>query len=156
MLSTFRRDKLSARKGRWKQFPMFGQGDVFLLPLSHAFGQGVLRASHPLVPLACLPTCTTPPCKAWADHDWEVSFCHVGFCESSPLPQCANSLTPVGAWGNDWWKFSCLPAHGLCATAPAGRYVPDTSSCNSITWGKPETGKVLETKINKIYKINQD
>lgn len=39
MLSTFSRDKLPSRKGRWKQFPMFGQGDVFLLPLSHAFGQ---------------------------------------------------------------------------------------------------------------------
>lgn len=38
MLSTFSRDKLSARKGWWKHFPTFGQGDAFVLPLSHAFG----------------------------------------------------------------------------------------------------------------------
>lgn len=48
MLSTFSKDKLSARKGWWKQFPTFGQEDVFVQPLSRALG------------LSCAESITTP------------------------------------------------------------------------------------------------
>lgn len=97
MLSTFSKDKLSARKGCWKQFPTFGQGDVFVLPLSHAFVPRCAESIPCPVPFS-VPAhlyCTSLQSLSWS---WpsEVSFYHVVFCESSSPLQRANSLTPVG------------------------------------------------------------
>lgn len=110
------------------------------------------RAPHLAVPFACLPTCTSSPGKACADDHWKVSFCHVGFSESSSaLLQRANSPIPAGAQGSDRWKCSGLSARGLRMTAPADRYVPDTSTYSNILRDRPTKGKLFEHKINSFH-----
>ena len=122
-------------------------------PSATLLATDALTASHLVVPSACLPTCASPPRKACADDHREVSFCHVGFSESSSsLLQRANSLIPAGAWRNDRWEARGLSVWGLCTAAPADRYVPDASISNNIVWDKPTKGKLFETKINKINK----
>lgn len=153
MLSTFSKDKLSARKGCWKQFPTFGQGDVFVLPLSHAF---VPRRAEsiPCPGAFSVPAHLYCPSLQSLSWSWPRSL----FLPRGFLWVIISSTTckPTDTcWGNDWWKFSCLPAQGLCGTAPAPGVCP-TPAVQQEVGGKPATGKVLETKINKVCKINQD